>query len=281
MANRLFGKIAEVWRERVWSKPNAHEERVLRTGYSVAASALLRPRLTSNLPAGDRNAVVAKLMRQSRVRASRVGASKFYNAFAVMRASSKVGLISFGTALPVLGLRGAAAVGLASSAATTLGGYSFLKSEKPRIKDETDAFVKPFPKRLVYFGAPSSQLAVHEAVHAIAMGNPLKARVLQDNFLAMAAQNAYSERAKKDLPEFIFKQDDLDRVGAREDYLFGSIIGHHALQLGESVGSKKAAWDYLWLLSRGVRHENAERAIREVYQRRAKRDAQKAGKKIG
>lgn len=143
-------------------------------------------------------------------------------------------------------------------------------------------FAKKGKTKAVYYTKPHREnsdlplfgTAGHEAVHLLGFGsaNPLGFKPpAGHNILATASRMLLEKKPalnyelhlpKASIGSGIARRHNVENDRARS---IGHQIGSHAAHLAQSTGSRKAGWDYLFLLSKGASYAKAEDFVRKKY----------------
>lgn len=117
-------------------------------------------------------------------------------------------------------------------------------------------------------------VSLHEAIHFLGKRRVLGLRrIVGDRMLANATHSLFDKQSTRDAVGKVASPEDFLKRYRSEDEEArhaGKRIGNYALRLGNRIGFNKAAWDFLYLLSRGVHYKTAEGQIRQIYAEKRK-----------
>ncbi len=273
------------WRDYVARPLNAEERKIASRGYAVAASVFVRPSLEQNLRPSERKRLVNKMLSRTYLfnkHVSNEATQKKLN-----RAILAGGLVGGGLGAFLAkkamqaGFASGASIGAAIAAKSlpffvkrislnSLSNHdSYTHTIKYPARNFKIASYPPLPERerLNILRKFNVLIAVHEAVHFIEDEPGLGMQ--NDLLLAQAADTVFNKLRTNAAPGKKAPPEDFQET-ASENYEAGERIGNTAIGLARKVGFKKAAWDYLYLLSRGMHPKAAENTIRRIYAETAK-----------
>ncbi len=128
----------------------------------------------------------------------------------------------------------------------------------------------------------TSEKAAHEGIHFLGKSRLLRQnqRIQHDETLATSIMGLRAIKrdispinlllASANLPKEFQGDYNLYGKTGGENYAGGLHLGNYAAILGTTLGSQKAAYDYLALISRGMHHKTVENTIRRIYAEKAK-----------
>ena len=257
---KLFSKPAAAIRRQLQgfkSRPLSEEERKAAShGYAFAASVFARKSVGERLPAAERLHLVERLLSRTKATDSKKYLAKRFGKIWVPFTAAPLGAyLAFGN------VRDAALAGSAAAAGTAAM-VVLSTFAKGTYRPRSDSIRLHRPN---WRGTPGT--AAHEAIHYFGHHGVIS----RDNIVAGAASTLYYLRKNPNLapkPKYArqFEENKAPKIDLKsESPLRAANLGIYAHLVGESVGSKKAAWDFLYLVSRGVPALKAKEHITEIH----------------